>query len=85
MATGTVKWFSDQKGYGFITLTDGTDVFVHYASILMSGFRTLQAGEAVTFDLDDNQNGRGKAAINVQRFVDSEDAKRIRLSEERVK
>ncbi|HET6383433.1 MAG TPA: cold-shock protein [Armatimonadota bacterium] len=51
MATGTVKWFSDDKGYGFITPSDGSkDLFVHHSSIKTEGFRTLTEGQAVEFD-----------------------------------
>ena len=51
MSNGTVKWFNAEKGYGFITNADnGEDVFVHYSSIQVDGFKTLQEGQAVTFD-----------------------------------
>ncbi|MCC6741269.1 MAG: cold-shock protein [Planctomycetia bacterium] len=65
MATGTVKWFSDQKGYGFIAPDDGgKDVFVHHTAIQMQGFRTLQEGMKVTFDI--TQDVKGARAVNVQ-------------------
>ena len=51
MATGTVKWFNDQKGYGFITQDEGGDVFAHYSSIEGAGFRTLPEGERVEFEV----------------------------------
>ncbi len=57
MARGRVKWFNAQKGYGFIEVEEGTDVFVHYSSIQMSGFRTLQEGQAVQFDLQYGDKG----------------------------
>ena len=64
MATGTVKWFNDSKGYGFITPEDGTkDVFVHHTNILGDGFKTLAEGQLVEFDLVDSQ--KGKQAANV--------------------
>jgi CspA family cold shock protein len=54
---GTVKWFNEQKGYGFITTEEGKDVFVHYSSILGSGFRTLAEGQAVAFDVEEGPKG----------------------------
>lgn len=58
MATGTVKWFNDAKGYGFITPDGGgKDVFVHHTSIEMQGFRTLAEGERVVFDLTNGPKG----------------------------
>ena len=63
MAQGTVKWFSEKKGYGFITEEDGRDVFVHYSSIDMSGFKTLAEGEPVSFEVEESD--RGPMAKNV--------------------
>ncbi len=57
MAKGTVKWFNDAKGYGFITQEDGTDVFVHHTAIQGTGFKTLSEGQAVTFDVTDGPKG----------------------------
>jgi len=51
LAEGTVKWFSEKKGYGFIEQNDGPDIFVHYSSINTSGFKTLAEGERVSFDV----------------------------------
>ena len=65
MAEGTVKWFNDKKGYGFIEQSNGSDIFVHYSSITMSGFRTLAEGEKVSFEIE--RNDRGYAAKNVAR------------------
>ena len=65
MAEGTVKWFNNKKGYGFIEHDEGMDdIFVHYTSIQDSGFRTLQEGQRVSFDLEERQ--RGLAALNVK-------------------
>jgi cold shock protein len=63
MPTGTVKWFSDEKGYGFISREDGKDVFVHFTAIKGSGFRTLTEGAKVTFDI--TQGTKGEQAANV--------------------
>jgi CspA family cold shock protein len=65
MATGTVKWFSDQKGYGFITPDeDGKDLFVHQSAITGGGFRSLAEGAKVSYDTE--QGPKGPAAANVQ-------------------
>jgi cold shock protein len=61
---GRVKWFSDEKGFGFIEQDDGPDVFVHHSSITMEGFRTIAEGQAVEFDLE--QSDRGPRATNVR-------------------
>ena len=64
MATGTVKWFSDQKGYGFITPSDGgADLFVHHSGIAGEGFKTLAEGAAVEFEVGEGQ--KGPQATNV--------------------
>ncbi|HBA54227.1 cold-shock protein [Syntrophorhabdus aromaticivorans] len=57
MAKGTVKWFNDAKGYGFITQEDGTDVFVHHTAIQGSGFKSLSEGQSVTFDVTNGPKG----------------------------
>ena len=57
MATGTVKWFNDKKGFGFISQEDGTDVFVHQTSIESEGFRTLAEGDKVEFEVIKDQKG----------------------------
>jgi CspA family cold shock protein len=61
---GTVKWFSNEKGYGFISRPDGEDVFVHFSAIQMDGFRTLTEGQEVEFDIVDGP--KGKQAANVR-------------------
>jgi CspA family cold shock protein len=65
MTKGTVKWFNESKGFGFITREDGTDVFVHYSSIQDNGFKSLAEGDSVSFE---TENGpKGLKAINVVR------------------
>lgn len=65
MTRGTVKWFNDSKGYGFITRPSGGDVFVHFSSIQGEGFRTLAEGDEVEFDI--LETDRGPQAANVMR------------------
>jgi CspA family cold shock protein len=65
MATGTVKWFNESKGFGFITPSDGSkDVFVHFSAIASEGFRTLAEGQAVTYTVENGP--KGPQAANVQ-------------------
>ncbi len=63
MNKGTVKWFNSEKGYGFITGEDGQDVFVHFSAIQCDGFKTLEEGQAVAYDIV--EGARGKQAANV--------------------
>lgn len=63
MAKGRVKWFNDQKGYGFIEQEDGPDVFVHHSGIEGAGFKSLNEGDEVTFDVEEGQ--KGPSAVNV--------------------
>lgn len=64
MSKGTVKWFNNQKGYGFITAEDGKDVFVHFSGLNMEGFETLEEGASVEFDITDG--AKGPQAVNVE-------------------
>lgn len=63
MKTGTVKWFDSAKGFGFITSDEGNDVFVHFSAIVSNGFKTLEEGQKVTFEV--TEGARGPQAANV--------------------
>jgi CspA family cold shock protein len=63
MTNGTVKWFNESKGFGFITSQDGGDVFVHFSAIQSNSFKTLAEGESVSFDIEDG--AKGPRAVNV--------------------
>ena len=65
MARGRVKWFSDEKGYGFIEAERGEDFFVHYSEIVGDGFRTLQEGSEVEFDIIEGQKGKQASKVEV--------------------
>lgn len=67
MAEGTVKWFNPEKGYGFISQIGGEDLFVHFSEIKMDGFRTLDEGQAVSFEVTEGQHGKLQAS-NVVRI-----------------
>ena len=64
MAKGTVKWFNNQKGYGFITDEEGKDVFVHFSGLNMEGFKTLEENQAVEFEV--SEGAKGPQATNVK-------------------
>jgi CspA family cold shock protein len=64
VAEGTVKWFNNDKGYGFISQEGGEDVFVHYSAIQSDGYKSLEEGQSVTFDV--TQGPKGKQAANVR-------------------
>lgn len=64
MKNGTVKWFNNEKGYGFITGEDGTDIFVHFSGIASKGYRTLEQGQKVTYSVEDSE--RGPKAVDVK-------------------
>lgn len=65
MARGKVKWFSDEKGYGFIEEEGGEDLFVHYSEIVGDGFRTLEEGSTVEFDVVDGRRGKQASRVEV--------------------
>ena len=64
MSQGTVKWFNDSKGYGFITTDEGKDVFVHFSAIAGDGFKTLAEGQKVSFDVVDGEKGPQAANVH---------------------
>jgi CspA family cold shock protein len=64
MSEGTVKWFNESKGFGFLSNSEGGDVFVHFSAIQASGFKTLQEGARVSFDIENGP--KGPSAVNVQ-------------------
>ncbi|MCE5195486.1 MAG: cold-shock protein [Nitrospiraceae bacterium] len=66
MANGTVKWFNESKGFGFITSEDGSDLFVHYSSITGNGFKSLAEGDSVSFDIE--KGPKGNKAVNVAKL-----------------
>lgn len=65
MINGTVKWFNAEKGFGFITGEDGNDVFVHFSQINRDGFKTLEEGQKVTFDVVEGQKGLQAANVTI--------------------
>ncbi len=74
MATGTVKWFDDAKGYGFIEREDGEDCFVHYSAIVGEGYRSLTEGSEVEFDIEDDPKGPRAANVVVTQAAPSNDS-----------
>ncbi|VUX02467.1 Cold shock protein CspC [Streptococcus constellatus] len=67
MAQGTVKWFNAEKGFGFISQENGPDVFAHFSAIQSNGFKSLNEGEKVTFDIEEGQ--RGLQAVNITKLA----------------
>ena len=81
MAQGTVKWFNPEKGYGFISQNDGEDLFVHFSEIQMDGFKTLDEGQRVSFEVTTGQNGKlqaGGTPTGVPLFLTAPPPKTIR-------
>jgi len=66
MASGTVKWFDETKGFGFITSDEGSDIFVHYSAIEGDGFKSLTEGDSVSFEVE--QGDKGPKAVNVNKL-----------------
>ena len=64
--TGFVKWFDYKKGYGFITVEDSDDIFVHFSNIIMDGYKKLDQGDQVEFEVKESANGKGPEALNVK-------------------
>ena len=64
MSQGTVKWFNESKGYGFITADEGKDVFVHYSAIVGDGFKTLAEGQKVSFEIVNGEKGPQAASVS---------------------
>jgi CspA family cold shock protein len=64
-STGTVKWFNSEKGFGFITQEGGPDLFVHYSEIQSNGYRSLNEGDKVEFDITDGKKGKQASAVTV--------------------
>ena len=65
MVNGTVKWFNERKGFGFIGQEDGPDVFVHHSAIIADGFKTLSEGDRVSFDIEQGQKGPSARNVSV--------------------
>jgi CspA family cold shock protein len=66
LTKGYVKWFDNKKGYGFISVEDQEDVFVHFSNIEMEGFKKLDMGDEVEFEINDSNDGKGPEALNVK-------------------
>ena len=66
---GYVKWFNDKKGYGFITTDDSEDIFVHFSNIDMPGFKQLDIGDKVEFEMEESKNGKGPEALHVKILI----------------
>ena len=74
MAQGTVKWFNAEKGYGFIAVDGGADVFVHYSAIQMDGYRTLEEGQRVEFEISQGQKGPQADMVQARRLISARSA-----------
>ena len=84
MTNGIVKWFNSSKGYGFIEQEDGPDVFVHHSGINASGFKTLDEGDSVTFDIEQGPKGPAATNVTVQQLPVSKLKKGIPLNDKGV-
>ena len=71
MIEGTVKWFSNAKGYGFIELAPGKDIFVHYSVIQTEGYRSLSEGQKVAFELEDGPKGEHAVQVRIEAALDA--------------
>lgn len=80
MFKGKVKWFDSAKGYGFLTMEEGTDIFVHYSGINKNGFKSLEEGRNVEFDVVDVE--RGKQAVNVTVIEENAETKQVEKENE---
>ena len=74
MSKGTVKWFNNKKGYGFITDLEGKDIFVHYTEIVVDGFQTLNNGDIVQYEIGEGSTGR-EQAVNVRKVIEEDKSK----------
>ncbi len=82
MSEGKVKWFNAKKGYGFICMSDGTDIFVHYSNISGDGYRTLEEGDQVNFDVVEGDKGLRAENVVLQSAPDSKAASEQKASQE---
>lgn len=65
MTNGTVKWFNAEKGYGFLSTEEGSDVFVHFSAVVMDGYKTLKEGQSVSFEIVEGEKGPQAANVSV--------------------
>ena len=82
MPEGKVKWFNTRKGYGFISASDGPDIFVHYSNISGDGYRTLNEGDTVSFDIVEGEKGLRAENVIAQQAADAKPAKKVAQKKE---